>query len=91
MRLTVGVLSCTNRFYCVSIGEVKEAWWIMLHPDNLSIQGTHARKYKRKVVFSFVLRSLNRTFDLSAQGTFTRKCKEKRVFLLHFARLIVPL
>lgn len=46
---------------------------------------------KRNFVSLFVFCSLNRTFDLSAQGTFARKGKEKRVFLLHFARLIVPL
>ena len=81
MRLTVGVHSCTNRFYIISIGEVKEAWWIMLHPENevnlnrvarpllhylcgsaKCIQGTFTRECKRKNDFSFVLRSLNRTF-----------------------------
>lgn len=56
------------------------------------IQGTHTlENTKRNFVFLFVFCSLNRTSDLSAQGTFTRKCKEKLVFLLHFARLIVPL
>ena len=58
----------------------------MLHPDNLSIQGTHARKYKRKIVFSFVLRSLNRTFDLSILGTRARKYKKK--FCVSFCILL---
>ena len=31
-------------------------------PLKLHIQGTHTRKYKRKTDFSFVFRSLNRTF-----------------------------
>ena len=45
---------------------------------------------KRKASFPFAFRSFIRTFD-NVEGTATWKWKEKRAFLLHFARLFVPL
>ena len=42
-------------------------------------------------VFSYALRSLIRTFELMLEATFARLCKIKKCFLLHCARLFVPL
>ena len=42
-------------------------------------------------VSSYALHSLIRTFELMLEATFARLCKIKKCFLLHCARLFVPL
>ena len=55
---------------------------------DLSVEGTSARKYKRKRYFSFVLRSLIRTFN---PMDFRYSRSEKLKYISFFARLFVPL
>ena len=55
---------------------------------DLSVEGTSARKYKRKKYFSFVFLSLIRTFN-PTDCRYSRS--EKHKFIWFFSRLIVPL
>ena len=60
----------------------------LIRTSDLSVEGTSARKYKRKKYFSFVFLSLIRTFNPT---DFRYSRSEKHKFIWFFSRLIVPL